>query len=676
MGEPEQTRERALVVDDTPRNVKLLEQVLTASGYEVSTAASGPEALRLLEEATPDLVLLDIVMPGMNGYEVCEKIRENPETSLLPVVLVTALDPKEERIKGIEAGADDFLTKPINVQELLARVRSLLRIGALHRTVSDQATQLAEWNETLEERVAAAQERLRLLYDLSCAFASRTDLAELIPFVVDRCRDVLSCHGASILVLDAERQELYFPHLTDSADQPVPRFPADRGVGGRALREDQPINLTDASEDAGVFAAADAKKGTISGPLIAAPFTCKGGVSGVIQAIRSSGDATFTDGDLEFLASLAHGVAVAIENAQLYGRLRASEESLRAEVDVLRRDAARRDGFPDIIGSSPAMDEVFGLMESAAASPIAVLVQGETGTGKELVARGIHQASSRASNSFVAVNCGALPESLLESELFGHRKGSFSGATSDQPGLFETASGGTIFLDEIGEMPLQMQVKLLRVLQEGEIVRIGERSPRKVDVRVVSATNRDLEAEVEAGTMRQDLYYRLSAFPIHLPPLRDRRDDVPLFVSHFVAAAARRHEKEVGGIDPAAVKMLVEAEWPGNVRQLQNDIERAVALCRSGETIQLSHLQTQSRSRQSAAPAKAAQPVPAPSSSAPLDPDAVPDLREARAAFETWHIRHVLDAHQGNVSRAARALGLSRGMLQKKMKDYGLRDDG
>jgi transcriptional regulator with GAF, ATPase, and Fis domain len=342
---------------------------------------------------------------------------------------------------------------------------------------------------------------------------------------------------------------------------------------------------------------------------------------------------------------------------------------LRSEVGLLRRDLARRDRFTEIIGTSAAMAEVFRLMESAAASPISVLIEGETGTGKELVARGIHRASTRADQPFVAVNCAALPADLLESELFGHRRGSFTGATSDYRGLFDSAHRGTIFLDEIGELPLAMQVKLLRVLQDGEITPVGSTRPRKVDIRVLSATNRDLRASVGQGTFREDLYYRLAAFPIRVPPLRERDGDVTLLADHFLTAAAQRHAKRIVGIDAEAFRLLEGYGWPGNVRQLENEIERASALAVDGGIID--------RSLLSIGEAGAAE--------APTGPAAVvgsvvvggdgelAPLRQARAAFEADYIREALARNSGNVSHTARALGLSRVMLQKKMKDYGLR---
>jgi Nif-specific regulatory protein len=340
------------------------------------------------------------------------------------------------------------------------------------------------------------------------------------------------------------------------------------------------------------------------------------------------------------------------------------------------RDDSRGAGV--LLGASTAMVELFHLIEKASASRLPTLLEGETGTGKELVARAIHQGSSSASGPFLPVNCAAVPENLLESELFGHRRGAFTGATGDHEGLFEAAQGGTVFLDEIGEMPLAMQPKVLRVLQEGEVTRIGEIRPRKVNVRLIAATNRDLLREVERGTFRSDLYYRISAFPILIPPLRDRRDDIPLLVESFLASASRRQGKRVGGLTADAMRALAAFAWPGNVRELQNEIQRAVALAGAGEPIGLQHL----------SPKLTASPRPPGDDTDPgLDtgndsPTALGEeaaqsgpgsLREARNAFEARYIAEVLEQQGGSVLRAARVLGLTRAGLYKKLKEYGLR---
>jgi Nif-specific regulatory protein len=484
--------------------------------------------------------------------------------------------------------------------------------------------------------------------------------------VIDRCREAMRATGASVLLHDPATDELYFPWV--ASDQPAVtsrlrdlRFPAGRGIAGTVFGTGEPIAVDDVSADARFNPEVDRLTGVTTRSIACVPLRARGGPIGVLQVVNRADGLPFGSDDVGFLEALAGSVAVSIENARLYEQVRASEERLRGQVDVLRRDLVRLDRFPEIVSVAPPMRDVFRLMESAAASSITVLVEGETGTGKELVARGVHRAGERADAPFVAVNCAAVSETLLESELFGHRRGSFTGALQDRRGVFEAAHGGTIFLDEVGEMPLPMQAKLLRVLQEGEVTPVGDTRPRKVDVRVVTATNRELSAEIAAGRFRQDLYYRLAVFPIRLPPLRDRREDIPLLVERFIAAAMPRHRKRVAGIAPAALACLTAFQWPGNVRELQNEIERAVALCADGEPISQVHLSP-----------KVAGAGGAVAEAAPSDA-AIAPLRSARTAFEISYIRRALEQQGGNVSRTARALGLSRVMLQNKMREYGLR---
>ncbi|MBI3768556.1 MAG: sigma 54-interacting transcriptional regulator [Deltaproteobacteria bacterium] len=525
-------------------------------------------------------------------------------------------------------------------------------------------------------------DRLRLLYDLACAFAGQMEIETLIPFVIRQCRDVLDAGGASVLFFDRSTNELYFPYVTEddpeaAAQLLVTRFPANQGIAGAVVQSAKPIHVEDAQHDPRFYPGVDARTGATTRNILAAPLTSRNGTIGVLQVINRRDGGTFGEEDLAFLETFAASVAVAIENARLYTALKVSEERLRSEVGALRREVVRSQLSTEMVGTGAPMAEVARLMESAAASPIAVLIEGETGTGKELAARLIHRASPRAEASFLAVNCAALPETLLESELFGHRRGAFTGASQDRRGLFEAASGGTIFLDEIGEMPPPMQAKLLRVLQEGEVTPVGDTHPRKVDVRVISATNRDLVHAMREGRFREDLYYRLAAFPIRLPPLRERREDVPILADRFLAAAAERHHKRIPGIAPAAVTCFMRFDWPGNVRELQNELERAVALARDGDTIDLGHLSRKlTETERDTAGAGAKTEVagePAAAASAPDTHAAAGSLQGARAAFEARYIAQVLHEHGGNVSRAAQALGVSRVALHRKMKEYGLR---
>jgi Nif-specific regulatory protein len=518
----------------------------------------------------------------------------------------------------------------------------------------------------------------RLLYELGSAFAAQLDIDRLVPSIMERCREALDAEGAAVLLLDEASGELFFPYVSERDPEVSERlrrvrFPADRGIAGAVLTSGVGQLIANAATDPRFYGGVDRSTGVTTRDMIAAPLAARRGTIGVIEVINHR-TATFVRADLALLEALAGSVAVAIENARMFSALRAREEKLRSEVGLLRRDLARRDGFTEIIGSSAAIVEVLHLMESAAASPISVLIEGETGTGKELVARGIHGASSRGQAPFVAVNCGALPADLLESELFGHRKGSFTGATTDHRGLFEAADGGTILLDEVGDLPLSMQVKLLRVLQDGEITPIGTTRPHRVDVRVISATNRPLRSALATGEFRDDLFYRLSAFPIHVPPLRERPEDLPLLCDHFLVRSAERHGKRIAGISPAAFEAISRYSWPGNVRELQNEMDRAVALAGTEAAIELSTLSIQVRSTSGAAGAVASRVESGSGAQTIADTDGQwRPLKDARAAFEAGYIAGCLRAHGGNVSRTAEILGLSRVMLHRKLKEYGIR---
>jgi two-component system response regulator AtoC len=307
---------------------------------------------------------------------------------------------------------------------------------------------------------------------------------------------------------------------------------------------------------------------------------------------------------------------------------------------------------------------VYRLLEQAAGLDITVLLGGETGTGKELAARAIHYHSTRKERRFVPVNCGALPPDLVESELFGHARGAFTGAATAKAGLFEEAEGGTIFLDEIGELPLGTQVKLNRVIQEREIRRVGDNVAIKVDVRVIAATHRDLKAEVQAGRFREDLFYRLNVFPIRLPPLRERTEDVPLLASHFLEKHARAMRREIGGFDPEALRLLASHPWPGNVRELENAVERAVAIA-SGSSILSRDLPTDLT-----APASPHSPGPA---LAAMPYREVVEQAQDRVSRE--YLVALLTEFHGNVTRSAARAGLERESLHRLLKKHGLRSD-
>lgn len=356
--------------------------------------------------------------------------------------------------------------------------------------------------------------------------------------------------------------------------------------------------------------------------------------------------------------------ALSSENSALAGALAEANERLQAENRYLRDEVERRYSFEGIIAESPAMQRVFEIMKKVAETDATVLITGETGTGKELVARAIHYTGARRDRRFVAQNCAALPDTLLESELFGHRRGAFTGAHQDKMGLFEAADGGTIFLDEIGETEPGMQVRLLRVLQEGEIRPIGSSDTLSVDVRVLAATNRNLEALVREDRFREDLFYRLRVVEIEVPPLRDRRSDIPALAHHFLEGANKRMQRGLSGFSNAAMDLLTANTWRGNVRELENEIERVVALAGEEEQVSVEMLSGHIRSC--------------------LSEPAIADSSDDE--IRDWNLNHAVDnmkrrmivvaiREAGSKTRAAERLGIPRQSLQKMMKRLGLTED-
>ena len=334
-------------------------------------------------------------------------------------------------------------------------------------------------------------------------------------------------------------------------------------------------------------------------------------------------------------------------------------ESLRRENRALKEQIQKESQFESILARSQAMNDIFKTITKIADFKTTVLVQGESGVGKELVARAIHARSTRKNHPFVAINCGAIPENLLESELFGHKKGAFTDAQSDRRGLFEEADGGTLFLDEIGELPLNLQVKLLRALQEESIRRLGESKDIKIDVRIITATHRDLAAETKAGRFREDLYYRINVLPILIPPLRQRKEDIHLLVDHFVTRNNARLGTQTRAITTDARKLLLEYAWPGNVRELENTIERAMVLC-DGDIIDAHDLPERLRD--------ALDPVQVLLAGGELS------VKKTTAVIEEILIRRALQKTRGNRTRAAELLEISHRALLYKIKDYKISD--
>jgi len=333
-------------------------------------------------------------------------------------------------------------------------------------------------------------------------------------------------------------------------------------------------------------------------------------------------------------------------------------EALRKEVGRLREVVRMERRYDEIIARSPAMEKALGMATRVARYPSPVLITGESGTGKELIARLIHNESDRSHRNFVPINCGAIPENLLEAELFGYVRGAFTGAERERAGLFEEAAGGTLFLDEIGEMPPLLQVKLLRAIQEGEVRRLGENRAREVDVRIIAATNKDLLEEVREGNFRQDLYYRIAVVPIHLVPLRQRREEITVLAQHFLEVHNERLGLELRGIEPDALRTLSDYSWPGNVRELENTIERAMVLA-SGPKLTVDDL-----------PPHISDPIPIIDS--PELPQDELSVKKHSAALERRLIIRALERTRGNKTRAAELLELSSRALLYKIRDYNL----
>src|SRR5690242_2195167 len=402
-------------------------------------------------------------------------------------------------------------------------------------------------------------------------------------------------------------------------------------------------------------------------------LTAKGGIDSAVEAMRA--------GASDFLVKPAspERIAISIRNQLKIG-------VLSGEVTRLKKKTENRLTFDDLVAQSNEMKQVFRLGRRAAQSNIPILIEGESGAGKELIARAIQGSSERAGKPFVTVNCGAIPENLIESILFGHEKGSFTGATEKHLGKFQEADGGTLFLDEIGELRLDMQVKLLRALQEGEVDPVGSKRPVKVDVRIMSATNRDLALRVRDGHFREDLYYRLNVFPIVVPALRDRRDDIPELARHFIARFAAEENKPMSGLTPAAASLLERFSWPGNVRQLENTIFRAVVLCES-ETLDVCDFPQIAAAMGIEAKAHRTSPL---MDSRPLANGVVGASPLSHASpytlsgtdisgqmrkledIESEVIRMAIARYDGHMSEVARRLGIGRSTLYRKLKELGI----
>ncbi|UCG11689.1 MAG: sigma 54-interacting transcriptional regulator [Deltaproteobacteria bacterium] len=509
-------------------------------------------------------------------------------------------------------------------------------------------------------KLNAETDLMKTLWDISQSLYQFLNIDDLILHVIKRIREVMTAEGVSVILHDEEKNEFVFCWAEDEASEIAVklkeiRFPVDHGIAGSVFRSGKAEILSNVKKDPRHYKEVDNITQFITKSMIAAPLQKREKTLGVLEVLNKK-KGIFDEKDLTFLTTLTPIIAMALDNAMMYAELHKAHEGIQEENIRLRQEIERRYRFNKIIGNSDQMLDVFRLCEKVMDSDISVLIEGETGTGKELIARSIHYNSRRKSKPFVTQNCGGVPETLLASELFGHKRGAFTGATSDKKGLFEIANGGTIFLDEVAEMSPAMQTSLLRVVQEGEIKPLGAEYSSKVDIRVISATNRNLQECVNTGEFREDLFYRLNVFSVTLPALRERVGDIPMLATHFIQKYSQRSNKSIKGIRQNAIRCLEAYPFPGNVRELENEIERAMAMAQDGEFIELSNLSDKIRSK---------------TGEACIGLTAQGTLKEMVETLEKSVLSQMLEEHRGNKSKIAAELGLSRYGLRKKMQRYG-----
>jgi formate hydrogenlyase transcriptional activator len=528
------------------------------------------------------------------------------------------------------------------------------------------------------ETGGAAEQRYRLLLEVAEAANSHLDLDGVLEALATAVKPLIRVDGLGVATrADAEHIRLFAIYAQDSLQRPgesvgdmvsrilgraptgsddSPQFPFRGSVAEWVAERRVPFVCGDAAHDY-PFAERDDLLAAGIRSLVAIPLIVRGRYLGAVVYLRLE-PLPFTPDDVVQLEGITQPVATAVANALAYEEIVRLRELLAEENVALREEVAERGMFRDIVGESTGLREVLEQVERVAPTDSTVLVLGETGTGKELIARAVHQRSRRAGGPLVCVNCAALPRDLVASELFGHEKGAFTGATQRRVGRFELAAGGTLFLDEIGDLPAEVQVTLLRVLQEHAFERVGGARTLRSDARVIAATHRDLREAVADGGFREDLYYRLSVFPIEVPPLRDRREDIPALVEYF----ARRHGEMRGlafaGVEPASMRRLMEYAWPGNVRELENAIERAMILSDGGPLRLDEH-------------AIGAETAVAGTKRWVADASGATDLRAGVRHFERQLVEEALAECHGRVSGprgAAQKLGMPPATLENKIR--------
>jgi formate hydrogenlyase transcriptional activator len=536
---------------------------------------------------------------------------------------------------------------PADVQ-LLNEVASQVAIAVENALNFEQA-------QSVQHQLKEEHDRLRLLLDVNNTVVSALDLRELLNAVSASLRRLVPHEYASLSLYDAETQRLQIHALDFPASKGLIQeglwIPVEGTPHGRALSSRQPLFVTLQEIEQFELTPRIRAEGLKSGCFL--PLISRGRPLGTL-VVASLEEETFPQKDADLLQHVANQIAIGVENALTYGQVVDRANKLREEKLYLQDEIRNEYNFEEIIGESRALKKVLEQTQTVAPTDSTILILGETGTGKELIARAIHNLSARRERTLVKVNCAAIPTGLLESELFGHERGAFTGAIGQRLGRFELAHRGTLFLDEVGDIPLELQPKLLRVLQEQEFERLGSTKTIHVNVRMVAATNTDLTKKVEEKQFRQDLYYRLNVFPITIPPLRERREDIPLLVRYFAQKYARRMKKPIDTIPTKAMTALTEYHWPGNVRELENFIERAVILSR-GADLKIPVAELKQRARVTGA----------------ASPNGLGTLEHA----EREHILRALGETNwilGGPVGAAFRLGMKRTTLQSKMRKLGI----
>src|SRR5213595_3019320 len=587
-----------------------------------------------------------LVVPRIDRETRFAEVRRILRAEGMRSCCVLPLTTPLRRLGGLSFASQDedaFSDSDVEVLQELTTQVALAVDNTLHHEAARQA----------QQQLACERDRLQLLLEVNNALVSNLEPRVLFSEIATCLRRVVAHDYTSLAVYDLERNAFDMWALEFAGKGLIKEHmfvPVEGSPAGKAFTAGKPArferaDLAALESDVGRMLLAEGIQSMCSMPL-----TVHDRRLGTLSIGRLGGE-PFTTWDEKLLASVANQIAFSVENALAFQEIAQLKDKLAAEKVYLENEIRTEYNFEDVIGESSGLKRVLRQVETVAPTDSAVLIRGETGTGKELIARSIHDLSGRRERTFVKVNCAAIPTGLLESELFGHERGAFTGAIAQRIGRFELADGGTLFLDEVGDIPLELQPKLLRVLQEREFERLGSTRTKRVDVRVVAATNRNLEEMVAAGTFRNDLYYRLNVFPITLPPLRERPEDIPPLVRYFVQKFARRMNKRVETVPADAMAALAQYSWPGNVRELENAVERAVILT-SGPTLRV----PMSEFRDRAVPASGG------TLEATEREAIVRRLRESN-----W----VLGGPHG----AAARLGLKRTTLQSRMRKLGIHRD-